>query len=159
MTAWRDTLRHAFAVEKAEDFDPPPEQMVVAEKICRWIVRRRLTTMAHITLEAHRGLNFIGSQAMHFFKPAVEVLTEAREYQHFAEFMEHRGSIDWLCRRMDELEDACEAHETGKPVDEFRAITGADTVGVTHVFDRSRDRSAEQPTNQASKERDEQEHS
>lgn len=118
MSKWRDALRYAFAVEKAEEFEPTEPQAAVAEKICRWVVRRRLTTAAQITLEAHRGLNYIGSQVMHFFRPAVDALTDARGYTHFAEFMEHRGSIDWLCRRINELEEEHDSKQEDRGVKE-----------------------------------------
>jgi len=97
-------LKHAFAVEPPGPAEPTPPQAEVAEKLCAEIVRRHLTTPALTFLEMSRPLNFIGAQAMHFFAPLVEALTDAEGHRHFAAFLEQRGSIDYLCRRIEELE-------------------------------------------------------
>lgn len=121
--SWRDSFKHAFAVELPEQFAPTEDQRRVAERICRWLVRRRLTQAACITLEAHRGLNYFGAHALHFFRPAVAALCDTHDYQTFAEMLEHRGSIDFLIRRIEELEE--EAEQGTKP--------GAGSGGVARV--------------------------
>ncbi len=99
-----DWLKHAFTVEKPEDFEPTEEQRAVAEKVCRWSVRRGLTTPTLLFLESSRGMNYIAANAMHFFRPAVAALLDTSEYHHFAQMLEHRGSIDYLCRLLEELD-------------------------------------------------------
>jgi hypothetical protein len=97
-------LKHAFAVEPPGPAEPTPPQAEVAEKLCNEVVRRHLTTPALTFLEMSRPLNFIGAQAMHFFAPLIGALTDAEGHRHFAAFLEQRGSIDYLCRRIEELE-------------------------------------------------------
>ena len=97
-------LKHAFAVDPPGPAEPTPEQQAAVDKVCAEIVRRHLTTPALLFLEMSRPLNFLGAQALHFFAPFVSVLTDAEGHRHFAAFLERRGSVDYLCRRMEELE-------------------------------------------------------
>ena len=61
-----------------------------------------------IALEMSRPLNFLASQVMHFFSPAVWAIARQQryeDYKHFAGFLEKRGSIEYLVRRIEEFED------------------------------------------------------
>ncbi len=98
--------RHAFAVETPADFQPSDEQRQVADRICRELVRRRLATPTLMFLEMSRPLNFLGSQLLHFLSPMLSGLTQSHGHRHLAAFLEHRGSVDYLCRRIEELDSA-----------------------------------------------------
>ena len=50
---------------------PTPEQQAPVEWFCRQVAKRRLATPGVIALEMSRPLNFLASQLMHFFSPAV----------------------------------------------------------------------------------------
>jgi len=106
-------LKHAFAVDPPGPAEPTEEQRAAVDKICREIVRRHLTTPALLFLEMSRPLNYIGSQTMHFFQPLIGVLTDSKGPEHFALFLEKRGSIEYICRRIEDLE--AEATECEKP--------------------------------------------
>lgn len=97
-------LKHAFAVDPPGPADPTPQQRDAVDAVCRQIVKRHLTTPALVFLEMSKPLNYLGSQAMHFFAPVLSVLSGGQGHRHFAAFLEHRGSIDYLCRRLEELE-------------------------------------------------------
>ena len=97
-------LKHAFAVDPPGPAEPTPDQSPAVDKICREVVRRHMTTPALIFLEMSRPLNYIGSQTLHFFQPMISVLTDSAGPRHFAEFLEHRGSIEYICRRIEDLE-------------------------------------------------------
>jgi len=99
-------LAHAFAVERPEDFAPTVEQQQIADRICREIIRRDMVTLAILTLETCRPLNYIGSQAIHFFTPLLSILVDPRAQKIFANFLEQRGSIEWLCQRLEFLSNA-----------------------------------------------------
>ncbi|WP_291167213.1 hypothetical protein [Gimesia sp.] len=99
-------LAHAFAVERPEDFAPTVEQQQIADRICREIIRREMVTLAILTLETCRPLNYIGSQAIHFFTPLLSILVDPRAQKTFADFLEQRGSIEWLCQRLEFLSNA-----------------------------------------------------
>ena len=97
-------LKHAFAVEPDGPAEPNPEQRVLIDRVCREIVKRRLTTPALLMLEMSRPLNYVASQVLHFFGPFVSAISDAEGHKHFAQFLEHRGSIEFLCRRIEDLE-------------------------------------------------------
>lgn len=97
-------LKHAFAVDAPGPAEPTEPQRAVVDKVCCEVVRRHLTTPALLMLEMTRPLNFVASQVLHFFGPFLSAITDAQGHKHFAAFLEHRGSIDYLCRRIEDLE-------------------------------------------------------
>lgn len=103
MVMIKQWLAHAFAVERPEDFAPTEEQQQIADRICREIIRRDMVTLAILSLETCRPLNYIGSQAIHFFSPFLSFLVEPRSQKIFASLLEQRGSIEWLCQRLETL--------------------------------------------------------
>lgn len=104
-------IKHAFALDQ-QTVEPTPVQAQVVDKVCREIVRRGLTTPALVSLEVFRPLNYVGAQAMHFFRPIVTLILDGEGYRHFSEFLEHRESVDYLVRRIEELEDECRTVES-----------------------------------------------
>lgn len=109
--AWREKLRHAFAVDAPGPAEPNDAQRPVVDRLCKEVVRRHLTTPALIFLEMSRPLNYLSAQAMHFFQPIVEVLFDTVSYAHFAAFLEQRGSVEYICRRIEHFEQECGKRE------------------------------------------------
>jgi hypothetical protein len=122
--SWRDKLRHAFAVEKPEAFEPTEDERRVAERVCDWLTRRGLGQVALLALEAHRGLNYYSAHALHFFRPLVAALFDTRDYRVFSEMLERRGSIDFLVRRIESFEET----PGGKEPRGLAEGSGADTA-------------------------------
>ena len=116
-------LKHAFAVDPPGPAQPTPEQGQAADAVCRQIVKRHLTTPAILFLEMSRPLNYLGSQVLHFFAPLLSVLSQSGGHRHFAAFLEQRGSIDYLCRRIEELEAEAARHEVAPKPDDLRTDT------------------------------------
>ena len=112
MMSW---LKHAFAVDPPGPAEPTDAQHAAVEKLCVEVVRRHLSTPALIFLEMSRPMNFIGAQALHFFSPLINAVTDADGHRHFAEFLEHRGSIDYICRRIETLEASATKSEIRNP--------------------------------------------
>jgi len=104
--------KHAFAVESAAQLEPSDAERAAADRVCREIVRRHLSTPALLFLEVSRPLNYIGAQAMHFFQPIVSAVLPGEGYRVFTEFLERRGSVDYLCRRIEDLEAECRRKPT-----------------------------------------------
>ena len=112
-------LKHAFAIEPPGVAVPTEEQSSVVDWLCSQVVKRHLTTPALMSLEMARPLNFVGAQALHFLTPIIGSLTDKQSHRHLAEFLERRGSIDYLCKRIEELErTASDTDRTGKPATE-----------------------------------------
>ncbi len=106
--------RHAFAVDPPGDAQPMPEQEEVVDAFCRWFAKRQLTTPGLVLLELSRPLNYIFSQTMHFFSPGVWAIAPEQThegYKHLAAFLERRGSIEYLSRRIEHFEQMFERQE------------------------------------------------
>ncbi|MBI2370455.1 MAG: hypothetical protein HYV08_09530 [Deltaproteobacteria bacterium] len=101
LRAW---VVHAFALEPAaEGFTE--EERALLEKVARLVVGRRMAAPARIFLESLGPLNFIGSQALHYFSPIVGMVCDATEMDRLAAILERRTSIPVLIRLI-EAEEA-----------------------------------------------------
>jgi hypothetical protein len=98
-----DWLKHAFAIEPEGPVEPTDVQRAIIDRLCRQVHARGLETPALIFLESVRPLNFVSSQTLHFFAPVLSAIADAQACNELAAFLEHRGSIDYLCRRIEEL--------------------------------------------------------
>ena len=117
MTRW---LKHAFFVEKETDFDPDLQDRELIDTVCREVVKRGMATPAILFLESTRPLNYVGSQTMTFFEPVMHaVLRHPEAWRRFADILEHRGSVEYICRRIDAIvnsdanDAAPEKHQEG----------------------------------------------
>lgn len=99
-----ETLRHAFAVESDDPIEPTDEQRGVVERLCAEVVRRRLTVPALLVLEMSRPLGFLAAQAIHFLTPLIAAVSDADGHRHLAAFLERRQAIEYLCGRIEQLE-------------------------------------------------------
>ena len=100
----KDALKHAFAIGDTTDYEPNEKQKNIVDKVCREVVKRQLTLPAQVMLETFRPLNYIGSQVMHFFQPIISAVLTGDGYIEFSHFLEKRGSVDYLSRRINEIE-------------------------------------------------------
>lgn len=101
----KNTIRHAFMIEDPEAIEPTEYQVEIVDKVCKGVVKRRMTVPALMALEMSRPLNFLASQAIHFFRPIVSVVLDTAGIEAFANFLEHRGAVEYLARRLDYWED------------------------------------------------------
>ena len=97
-------MKHAFAIDPPGPAQPDEAQARIVERVCREIVRRRLTTPAMMALEMGRPLNHLSAQALTFFKPFVSMVGDAASYDQFTAFLDERGSIDYISARLEALE-------------------------------------------------------
>ena len=111
----KDWLKNAFAVEGSA---PPPlsaEQQVLVDRLCHEVVRRGLATPAIAFLEMSHPLNSVGAHTIHFFTPLLSALFDAESCRRLAEFLERRGSIELLCRRIEALQAEAQSSADGSP--------------------------------------------
>jgi hypothetical protein len=97
-------LKHAFAVDPPGPAEPNEAQARIVDRVCREVVRRRLTTPAMMALEMGRPLNHLSAQALTFFQPFVSMVGDATSYEQFTAFLEQRGSVDYISARIEALE-------------------------------------------------------
>ena len=98
---WREELRNAFAVDKPGVAEPTERQREICDRVCKVVVRRGMTLPALMAVEMGRPLNFVASQAIHFFSPIISVVLDGPTVDEFATFLEHRGSVEYLCQRLE----------------------------------------------------------
>ena len=94
-------LAHAFAIGSSETAAPNDIQREVVEKLCAEIVRRQLETPALMLLEMGRPLNYVSAQFLHFVQPFAPGILNKQGYEEFAHFLEQRGSMDYICKRLE----------------------------------------------------------
>src|SRR5262249_40634162 len=103
-----DWLKHAFAIEPEGSVEPTAAQKVVVDRLCRQVVERGLSTPALVFLESVRPLNYMTSQTLQFFAPLISTVADPNACRDVADFLEHRGSVDYLCRRIEEMQKNAE---------------------------------------------------
>lgn len=93
-----DGLKHAFATEaiRLEDGD-----YALTEKLADYVVKRKMSTPAIMFLESVRPLNFLGNQAMVFFKPILTHFFSKDEYDKISVILERRYVIDILIKEIE----------------------------------------------------------
>jgi len=124
---FRDGLKHAFAVEKPGPAEPTERQGELVDTVCKAVVRRGMVTPAIMTLEMCRPLNFVAAQAMHFFRPIVSVILDGPSIAEFAAFLEQRGSVEYLCRRLEHW------NRIGPDAEDPASTPADDPEGASHA--------------------------
>ncbi len=107
MGALRQKIKHAFAVDPPGPAEPTDQQKPAVDWVCNQIAKRRLTLPGLIFLEMTRPLNYLGAQCMHFTQPGVWAIAPKHiygGYKYFAKYLENRGSMEYMCRRIEEME-------------------------------------------------------
>lgn len=97
-------LKHAFAVETTAAAVPTPSQSKIIDSVCREIVRRQLTLPAQMVLETSVPVHFLAGQFLRFAEPVLAAILDAAEIRDFATFVEQRGAVEYICRRLDQLQ-------------------------------------------------------
>jgi hypothetical protein len=109
----RARLRDAFAIPR--DADPLlPDDLLLLERVAEAVVRRGMAAPAVVFLESMAPMNFLGSQAVHFFTPLLEVVFPHRDVERAALLLERR---DTLARLAALIENRADAQQTARAGD------------------------------------------
>ncbi|MHC4909674.1 MAG: hypothetical protein ACYTF9_08160 [Planctomycetota bacterium] len=103
----KDQLSHAFAVDPPGPAEPTPLQQGPIDRVCRAIAKKHLATPGLMMLEMARPLNWVGAQALHVLGPAVWAIARTETYdgyQALVSFLEQRGSLEYMARRVEHFE-------------------------------------------------------
>ncbi len=97
-------LRNAFAV------GPPreplgPEDEVLLDKMATVVVQRKMARPTVLFLETLGPMNFLGSQALHFLTPILNLVCETRELEQAARILERRDALPRLIALIEAKED------------------------------------------------------
>jgi hypothetical protein len=93
--AVRTALRHAFAVQAAQDEWTAEDDMLL-DRVADAVVKRGMGAPAAVFLESLGPMNFLGSQALHFMAPVLECALSAKEITQVASLLERRDTISRL---------------------------------------------------------------
>lgn len=128
----RGWLRHAFAVEPDGPLEPSAQEAALVDRLAQGVVRRGLRAPAILLLDCSHNLNFIASQALVFFAPIMRIIFNAGDYQLMTAFLERRGSIEYICRRIEQIGDE------GGADDSTRREESAERVSSGHDSSQAR---------------------
>ena len=96
-------FRHAFALG-SPDKQLTAEETALLEKVATTIIHRRMSGPALLFLESAGPMNFLGSQALHFLAPILDLACDAREVELAAHLLERRDAISRLIAMIDALD-------------------------------------------------------
>lgn len=87
--ALRIGLRHAFATQP-ESEALLPDDLALLERVAEAVVKRKMAAPAMVFLESLGPMSFLGSQAVHFFTPILDLAFDAKEVAQVAHLLERR---------------------------------------------------------------------
>jgi hypothetical protein len=101
-------LRHAFAV--TPDGKPlSAEDVALLERVADAVIRRRMSAPTLLFLESMGPMNFLGSQALHFFTPLLDVVFPQRDIERVALLLERRDTLARLAAIIENRADTQQA--------------------------------------------------
>ncbi|MEP6600587.1 MAG: hypothetical protein ABJB49_02105 [Nitrospirota bacterium] len=89
--ALHSRLRQAFATEAAEPLTSA--DIALLERAADAVVQRGMATPAVLFLESVGPMNFLGSQALHFLTPMLDVVFLQRDVERVACLLERRDTL------------------------------------------------------------------
>jgi len=87
----RAGLAHAFST-RSEAEPLTIEDLTLLQRIADAVVQRRMAAPAVVFLESLGPMNFLGSQALHFFAPIIELAFSAHEVSQVGALLERRDT-------------------------------------------------------------------
>jgi hypothetical protein len=98
-------LKHAFSVSRPGTVQPTQAQANLIDRVCREIIRRKMTLPAQMLLESSAPLHYLAGQTIRFVEPMLGTVLDAGELRDFATFLEQPGAVEHICRRLQELQE------------------------------------------------------
>ena len=111
----KGTFRHAFAL-KPEGEPLTAEEQALLEKIAGAGVTRGMAGPAVLFLESAGPMNFLGSQALHFLVPILDLACDAPEIEQAARLLERREAIPRLIELIEAKSAPAKSTLDGTPV-------------------------------------------
>lgn len=105
---FRARVRYAFAV-MPEGRPLSTDDMALLERVADAVVQRRLVSPSLLLLESMGPMNFLGSQALHFLTPLLDVVFPPCEIERIAVMLERRDTPARLAAIIESRSDARQA--------------------------------------------------
>ena len=84
---------------------PAEAQQALLQKVATFIVKRRLTAPAVLTLEMCKPLHLIGGQLMIALNPFVQVIFNTTDFQKFALIIEQDQNLERLIQLIEQASE------------------------------------------------------
>jgi len=91
----REALKVAFAMRPTDE-PLTPEDLNLLDRVAVTVVARGMASPALLFLESVGPMNFLGSQALHFLTPILNLACDSREIERAAHLLERRDAISRL---------------------------------------------------------------
>jgi hypothetical protein len=101
-------LRHAIAPEGQP---LSVEDIALLERVADVVIKRAMVAPATIFLESMGPMNFLGSQALHFLTPILDVVFPARDIERVALLLERRNTLSRLAAIIESRSEMKQASE------------------------------------------------
>ena len=98
------SLKKAFAIEKSSE-PLSAEDEALLDRMATVVVKRGMARPTVLFLESMGPMNFLGSQAMHFMNPILDLVCETRELEQAARLLERRDSLPRLIALIERKEE------------------------------------------------------
>jgi len=95
VSGFKARLKLAFAVQ-AEPQPPSFDDLALLERVADAVVKRGMAAPATVFLESVGPMNFLGSQALHFLTPILDLACNTSEIERVARLLERRDIIPRL---------------------------------------------------------------
>lgn len=115
----------AFAIGSAQPWTPSREEQELVDRFVNWVVRRGMTGPTLLGLEMSRPLNYVGSQSLHFLKPFLSPFCDTKSCENLAKLLENRASVEFICRRLEQVE-----LQNRSPAEDLQGRESAAKIGV-----------------------------
>ena len=88
-------LKQAFAVAREQEA-LSLDDLALLERVADAVVKRGMAAPATVFLESVAPMNFLGSQALHFLTPILDLACKSSEIEHVAHLLERRDIVPRL---------------------------------------------------------------
>lgn len=96
-------LQHAFATGPQGPCEPTPAQLELIDKVLRWAIARQMTLPLQMALDSSVPLGSLAGQSIPVLQPWLGLALTETQIRELGRFLEHRGAIEYLSRRLDIL--------------------------------------------------------
>lgn len=95
VSGFKARLKQAFALQ-AESQALSLDDLALLERVADAVVKRGMAAPAAVFLESLGPMNFLGSQALHFLTPILDLACKTSEIEQVARLLERRDTIPRL---------------------------------------------------------------
>lgn len=93
-------------MSELRDKDLDPKKTEVLDKVAKFICDKGMAIVAITFLESLKPLRYLGSQALIFFEPFLNIVIKAENVSLFREAMEEKVYLEYLLQKIEDIENS-----------------------------------------------------